>query len=160
MNLIGQEDRSTGLNSAWALIDLLNAQNAGAPPETIRSLTADYERARRVEEGSGYSGSEALTELLIAQRRAAPSTVLQTYRVAFERVRPAGIPPIPTQTPAPPPTPPPAPPAQPDGRPPITSPDGGGPTATTGDLSDLPVALLLTSPLWATLGWLWWKRRR
>jgi hypothetical protein len=87
----GPEDRSSGLNSTWALIELLQAQNSGAPAETVRILTEEHNRALQIEDPKAplgsYNESEALTQVLSAQNRGAPPDVVRLYVRAYDRVR-------------------------------------------------------------------------
>lgn len=149
---IGQagEDRSGGTNAEWARTDLQRAQSQGAPGNVIQALNDDLNRAERVQTLSAafLDPAEVLIELSIAERRGATPAIVEMYRnkftTAMARVSPA-------------PPPPPLPGLPPGGIPAGSASDS--PLDRRGGLDDLPAAILVTSPLWATLFWLWRRRR-
>jgi len=82
--LVPDESRSDGENTTWALIDLVSAQNLGAPAATIAALQADYDRADRIQKASlaqarTLDPAEVLIELLIAQNRGADPAIVKAY---------------------------------------------------------------------------------
>ncbi len=81
-------DRSSGPNSAWRLIDLLDAQHASAPADQTASLEADYRRALEVEKPDTHATSaDVLIEVLDAQKRSAAPGYVADLEDKFEKAR-------------------------------------------------------------------------
>lgn len=151
-------DRASGRNSDWALIDLLDAQNAGATPEFAAALEKDYRDALAIDEDpSPRDASGVLIQVLHAEQRGATDPYLRGLKAKYENALRGGGPPVIATTASPPPTGD----ASLDAITKLTSssaaPAGAGVPSPSSFLAKGLNLALVTSPLWGSY---LWKRAR
>jgi hypothetical protein len=135
-------DRSTGKNSDWALVDLLDAVGKNAPPDQVDPLRAAYQEALAIENDPHPTDAAAIQrQLQIAQARGAAPDIIKSYQDKLTVASGQPSPDVSVLTKLP-------------GK--VGVPFGGGAGAPGGfsitpaslNLKDLPAFALVTAPFW------------